>query len=345
MPWVRIAVETRTNCDLYMQVEYLDSVNDGHVSFIVQPASTWHSSPYTVTIPGTAETLTIEVCEETDVIFPEANDPVALRAALWFLVDGVWSPYIAGDPETPPPNKVYAAGSGNSMCVLTGCNDTNPDHIIGYLQWEYDIRTDEVIVKAGSTVAYGEIRLPWDSAGAWADTLTVIPVDAPFIPAWATDAEWRVAKITNCDDPTDPGDECEPYNCYPLCVANTCPDNPDIVNASILFWNLDCSGGTGDHDGQFEYNPIGGGSSEDTYTAGDWPFTGVPTIYCDGTDIALDDLDLFGVTWGPIVMTLECVEGEASWSYVFTDPAGGGSGGGPAETCTLTIFTNNGGGL
>jgi hypothetical protein len=142
-----------------------------------------------------------------------------------------------------------------------------------------------------------------------------------------------------------PAAPCDGYPCYPSCVINMCDGN---VNASLLFWNLDCDGSTGDHDGQFTWGGTGGGSGSDQFQAADWPSSvglGTPTIECVSGNLVLDNVPIFGGTYGPFTMSPDCTDGEYSWTYTFTDPAGGGSGGGPGEFCILTIYTNNSGAL
>ena len=299
--------------------------------------SNWDGSTLTLSDHTATESITVDVCDGTEEVFPPSDPDLMLKATLYSFDGTNWAPvHVTSGTEVDFVS--IARGNGTTICGISQVCEGDPPWESNYIYWYREQDTGDVrvtVVHAGgifsTPLGIATADFPWSTT--WADSGFTVAIDATH--------EWRVFKVADCDDPGG----CTPYNCWPLCVANTCPDDPETVNASILFWNLDCGSGTGDHDGQFEYNPIGSGSFEDIYTAGDWPFTGVPTIHCDGTDIVLGDLDLFGVTWGPIVMTLECVDGEASWSHVFTDPAGGGSGGGPAETCTLTIFTNNGGGL
>jgi len=131
---------------------------------------------------------------------------------------------------------------------------------------------------------------------------------------------------------------CDPYDCFPVCIANTCGTDP-TVNYSLIFWHLECDGSSGEHSGQFDI-PTGG--SGGTYQAGDWPFTGVPEIECV-SGVPTLTFNLFGVDYTES-LTLTCDSaGEVSWSKLYVDPAGGGSGGGPGEACTLTLFTNNAG--
>lgn len=212
---VRVEWLVYPDCTISMTITYGDTI------IRCNPPSNWHTAPYTVSAPD-GDTITIEVCDGSETIFPSADaSPVALRAALWFLVDGTWTPIIPGLEETPP-NKVYAAATGTSMCGDSQCTDTDTTHIVGILTWSYDIRTDEVTVSARAAgYGHGEVTVAWDSAGAWADGLAVIPVGPEFsVDTPWTDLEWRVARIEDCADPTDPGSTCD-SGCYPHCLK--CP--------------------------------------------------------------------------------------------------------------------------
>lgn len=130
--------------------------------------------------------------------------------------------------------------------------------------------------------------------------------------------------------PEEPG-PCEPYLCYPLCVANVCPEDPETVNTSLVFITA--------NDGATDYE------DEATWVDGEYTFTlmlGVlcgtlsGRIYCDGEDVKVD-FDLFDGavhTYATFTVDWTCVDGDVSWT---TPTAVSGI------TCALdiTLWTNN----
>jgi len=129
---------------------------------------------------------------------------------------------------------------------------------------------------------------------------------------------------------------CEPYLCFPLCVANTCPDDPETVNASAVF--ITANDGATDHEGEATWSDI---TSEYSFSFDVGALCGTLSgrIYCDGEDIKVD-FDLFDGavhTYATFTVTWECVDDDVSWT---TPTAVSGI------SCALdiTLWTNNGGG-
>jgi len=302
----------------------------------------WHESTLTLTSWDESESITVDVCDGTEEMFPPSDPDLMLKATLWVdtgagLSQDIPAELFGGGMFDPPVNK-YARGDGTTIC---GTQQTceGDDQPAEAMFWYYERDSGNVrvtIATPDGAVSSTPSTADFAWSPTWADSGFTVPLASGVLGVGNT-GEWRVAKVADCDDPGG----CEPYDCYPLCVANTCPDDPETVNYSILFWHLECDGGSGEHSGQFDTPTEGSGG---TYQAGDWPFTGTPSISCVGGVPTLDNVTLFGVDFDPISMTLECVDGEAVWTHTFVDPAGGGSGGGPGESCLLTIFTNNGGG-
>lgn len=158
------------------------------------------------------------------------------------------------------------------------------------------------------------------------------------LPYWSRldecpDERFSIKLLLTCDVVND----CTPFLCFPLCVVNTCGTDP-TVNASILFWDLTCDKGTGNHSGQFNWDVL----SNNQYLSSDWPFGGTPSISCVSGSPTLQNLTMFGTT-ANYTMALSCTGGEASWSHTFTNSFTMPGIGTVTETCILTIYTNNGG--
>lgn len=311
----------------------------------------WYTSPISWTQGGV--TYTVSPCEEGD-------EGLDYRVTANQILHALSSTALDTDPPTTQISSAY--GTGNRLCGFPFvCDDptTEGDPTLVTtctvdsegagafitcmgLQWTYDIQTNLVTVYSVSRTG----------GGSWGVTGTLFAIsptgewigDTIPLTLWATTiagppvTDVAVGRVSGCND-TDWDPLCEAYACFPKCVANVCTRDLETVNYSILFWHLECDGGSGEHSGQFDAPTEGSGG---TYQAGDWPFTGTPTISCvDG--VPTISFTLFGVDY-TLPMTLNCSGGEASWVTTLTDPAGGGSGGGPGESCVLTIFTNNGGG-
>jgi hypothetical protein len=265
----------------------------------------WYLTPITWTQSG--RTYTVEVCEEGDEgIDYTAADSVILKGVN--IVDGT------------PPTLTNGFGSGDRLCgtfLICGVPLENEEgQTTCYLdgattecyavEWSYSILTDLVTVEWG-TVSGGSFTAieTWFTAlygtGTWVD-----PEPSHTIWWETTDTGQRVVgRVTGCDD--DWSGYCEPYDCYPLCVVNTCPDDPpDTVNAvsPTLTWD-------GTDIGHFEYSLEEGWS----FVLTD-PFSGWEAqLYCTTPGVPADGQTLFidpPIEWdGPTswVIHMSCTGG------------------------------------
>ncbi len=160
-------------------------------------------------------------------------------------------------------------------------------------------------------------------------------IDIPYLTTGVNNNRPRFSvklKMT-CD--ARPPDECEPYLCFPLCVVNTCPDDPEAINASAVF--VTANDGVDEYTGTATWSDI---ASEYTFSFDVGASCGTLSgrVYCDGAAIKAD-FDLFDGavhTYATFTVTWTCVDGDVSWTT--TTPVSG-------ITCALdiTLWTNNGG--
>lgn len=240
--------------------------------------------------------------------------------------------YVDATTATDDPVRLLA------QCLLGGAYDPDYDYYRLWVEWSWDCVNNLMawsiaLGDAFGTYSIGGQMVFSDSTESQWGTLN--PFVLPFsliMEGETTPAAGEVRIRRTCTD------DCVHGRCWDDCILTECPEGN--VAAQLLFWDLECDGSTGTHSGQFDWGGTGGGSGSEQYSAGDWPFGGVPTISCVDGIPTLDNLTLFGVTYGPLSLSLICVGGNASWRKSFEDPAGGGSGGGPGEICWLRIYTN-----
>ncbi len=154
-------------------------------------------------------------------------------------------------------------------------------------------------------------------------------IDIPYLTTGVNDNRPRFSvklKMT-----CDAEEVCQPFLCFPLCVVNTCSDDPETVNASAVF--VTASDGFDEYTGTATWSDV---ASEYTFSFPSGPcgdMTG--RIYCDGASIKVD----FGspVVTATFTVDWTCVDGDVSYTTETEVFLPGGC------AFYVTLWTNNSG--
>lgn len=231
--------------------------------------SNWNASTLSLSSWDASETITVDVCDGTEKIFPPSDPDLMLKATLWVDTGAGLSPDIPADlfggGIFDPPVQKYARGNGTTICGIAQLckGDTiTPEQ----MWWYYERDTGDVrvtISTPGGAVSSTPSTADFAWSETWADSGFVVPLPSGVLGVGIT-GEWRVIKVTDCaDDGCDSG-------CYPACLK--CPSTASL--ALVIEEDLSCClSGTFDlqyngTDDQWQTWPPGGTIGPSTYIGG-----------------------------------------------------------------------------
>jgi hypothetical protein len=315
--------EDGLSVDLSVYVNRFDRDDEVVTVFEANLPRTWYLSPVTLT-NGLGRSITVEDCPVPTEEWTPPRPDVMLHGKVFATLGGADASEFTSSQgggtifTHDPPASIWARGGGDTICgVFAACAEDLVDSL-GRLAivWNY-IPDGELIVISAATVGgvtLGSVEIPYEDN--WHNSVEglVIPVDSDklhlFLPEKLNGVEPTAATVLvykggECGDPY--GGDCEPFPCFPLCVASTCGSDPE-VNAVLLFLSVD-----GVNIGEFTWEAgegggVGGYLFTDTTVAPGNPPNWAATLTCVAGVPTLTIDPIFGAEWSsPLTMT--CVSG------------------------------------